>query len=141
MRIDFTVQIDRSAEDVFAYLVDVDRLTEWQGSAVECRSDGPLREGSLISERRRLLGREAETELEVTAFEPPRRLTLRSLSGPVNFTVDHELVENGDGTTIHFAAEAQQGAFLSLAKKVIAKKAEQEFRGDFARLKAILEAG
>jgi len=141
MRIDFTVQVERPAKDVFAYLVDVDRLTEWQASAVECHADGPLREGSRISERRRLLGREADTELEVTAFEPPRRLTLRSLSGPINFTIDHELMGNGGGTTIHFTAEAQPGAFLAFGKKLIAKKAEQEFRGDFARLKAILEAG
>ncbi|MDQ2910535.1 MAG: SRPBCC family protein [Actinomycetota bacterium] len=140
IRIELTLAIERSPEDVFELLSDIERLPEWQSSAVEAHTDGPLAEGSRIAERRRLLGREVDSEVEVVAYEPPRRLTLRSLGGPVNFTVDHELVEEGGGTQLTFVGEAKPGAFLKLAEPVLKRTAEQEFRKDFERLKELLEA-
>ncbi len=138
IRIELTLAIERPPEDVFELLSDIERLPEWQSSAIEAHTEGPLAEGSRVTEKRRLLGREVDSELEVV--EPPKRLTLRSLGGPVNFTVDHELVEEGGGTQLTFVAEAEPGAFLRLAERVLARKAEQEFRKDFERLKELLEA-
>jgi carbon monoxide dehydrogenase subunit G len=141
IRIEFTLAIARRPEAVFELLSDIERLPEWQSSAVEAHSDGPLEVGSRVSEKRRLLGREMDTELEVVAFEPPKRLTLRSLGGPVSFNVDHELAENGGGTRLTFVAEAEPGRLLKLAEPVLARTAEQEFRQDFDRLKELLESG
>jgi uncharacterized membrane protein len=140
VRIDFTVEVERAAQEVFDYLTDLARLPEWQSSAVESRADGPLAEGVRIAERRRVLGREVENELEVTAFDPPRRLTLKALRGPVRFTVDHRLVEDGDSTLVHVVAEAEPGAFMKLAEPLLARTAEQELRSDFNRLKEIVES-
>jgi carbon monoxide dehydrogenase subunit G len=141
IRIELTVEVARPPEDVFEFLSDIERLPEWQTSAVEAHTDGPLAEGSRVAEKRRLLGREVDTELEVVAFEPPRRLMLRSLGGPVNFMVDHELVAQGGGTQLRFLAEAQPGGLLRLTEPVLARTAEQEFRRDFDRLKELLESG
>jgi carbon monoxide dehydrogenase subunit G len=141
IRIELTVEIERSPDDVFQLLSDIDRLPEWQASAVEAYTEGPLAEGSRVTEKRRLLGREVDSELEVVAYEPPRRLTLRSLGGPVSFTVDHELVEEGGGTHLTFVAKAEPSALLRLAERVLARRAEQQFRQDFDRLKELLEAG
>ena len=141
IRIELTVEIARPPEDVFELLSDIERLPEWQMSAVEAHTDGPLAEGSRVREKRRLLGREVDTELQIVAFEPPRRLTLRSLGGPVRFTVDHELVALGGGTQLRFLAEAQPGGLLRLTEPVLARAAEQEFRQDFDRLKELLESG
>jgi carbon monoxide dehydrogenase subunit G len=141
IRIELTVEVARPPEDVFEFLSDIERLPEWQTSAVEAHTDGPLAEGSRVAEKRRLLGREVDTELEVAAYEPPKRLTLRSLGGPVDFTVDHELTARGGGTVLRFVAEAQPGGLLRLTEPVLARRAEQEFRRDFDRLKELLESG
>jgi uncharacterized membrane protein len=139
VRIDFTVEVAREAQEIFDYLIDVARLPEWQSSAVESRADGPLTEGARIVERRRILGREVENELEVTAFEPPCRLTLKALRGPVRFSVDHRLVEDGDSTLVHVVAEAKPGTFMKLAEPLLARTAEEELRKDFDRMKEIVE--
>jgi carbon monoxide dehydrogenase subunit G len=140
VRIDFSLEVACPAEDVFARLVDLDRLPEWQASSLGSSADGPLEQGARIKERRRVLGRELENELEVTAYDPPRRLTLKALGGPVPFTVDHELNENGGSTLLHVVAEAKPGTFMKLAEPVLARTAEEEMRKDFERLKQQLEA-
>jgi len=140
IRIELTIAIERSPEDVFELLTDIGRLPEWQTSAIEAHSDGPLEQGSRVIEKRRLLGREVDSELEVVAYEPPTRLPLRSLGGPVNFTVDHELAAKDGGTKLTFVAEAQPRGALRLAEPVLARTAEQQFRQDFDRLKELLES-
>src|SRR3954453_6869311 len=127
-------------EGVSAGLVDLKRLPEWQESALGSSCDGPLAEGSLITERRRIMGREVQNELQVTAYDPPRRLTLKALGGPVPFTVDHQLVPDGDSTLVHLIAEAKPGTFMKLAEPMLARQAEQQLRADFERLKEQLEA-
>jgi uncharacterized protein YndB with AHSA1/START domain len=139
VRVEHTVEISRPAGDVFALLTDVSRVPEWQQSAVESRADGPLAEGVRIHERRHFLGHDEQTELEVTAFEPGRRLTLRTLSGPVKLSIDHRLEETDGRTTLHVKAEGKPHGLLRLAGPAVAARARQELRRDFGRLKAILE--
>ena len=141
LRIDVTVEIARPPDEVFAALTDLDRVPEWQESALESRCDGALEEGAVIHERRRAMGREIENELEVTSFEPGRRLTLKVVKGPAPFTVDHELVQQdgGGSTFLHVIAEGNPGSFMKLAKPLVRRQAERELRGDFARFKEQLE--
>ena len=139
VRIELTIDVASSPEEVFDRLVDLDALPEWQTSAVEARADEPLAQGVRIFERRRVLGREIENELEVVGFDPPRRLTLKALKGPVRFTVDHELAASDGGTRLHVVAEGKAGRFMKLGEPVLARQADAEMRNDFARLKELLE--
>jgi carbon monoxide dehydrogenase subunit G len=139
IRIEHSLEISRPPEEVFALLVDLDRLPDWQSSAIEARSDGPLELGSLVHEKRRFLGRELADELEVVAFDPPRRLTLRSQGGPLKLTVDHELEPNGGGTRLTVVASGKPGGMMKLAGPMIKRTAGEEIRSDFARLKELLE--
>lgn len=141
IRVELELEIERPAQEVFDRLVDVERLPEWQSSAVRSHLGGPMGVGARIHETRRLLGREAHSELEVAAFEPPRRLTLRTLRGPVKVDVDHRLESEGDGTVLHVVAEADPGSILRLAKPLLTRQAEHELRTDFERLKQLLESG
>jgi carbon monoxide dehydrogenase subunit G len=139
VRIELTIEVASRPEEVFGRLVDLDGLPEWQSSAVEVRADEPLAPGVRIFERRRVMGREIENELEVVGFDPPRRLTLKALKGPVRFTVDHELAERDGGTRLRVVAEGKAGRFMKLGEPVIVRQADAELRGDFERLKKLLE--
>jgi uncharacterized protein YndB with AHSA1/START domain len=139
VRAEHTIEIARPADAVFALLADVSRVPEWQRSAVESRADGPLAEGVRIYERRHFLGHDEETELEVTAFEPGRRLALKTLRGPVKLSIDHVLQEADGRTTLRVTAEGKPHGLLRLAGPAVAARARQELRRDFERLKAILE--
>jgi len=139
MQVELTIEISRPPDDVFEYLTDVKHLTRWQKSLLDARADGPLREGTRIVEKRSLFGREAETELEVTALEPARRLTLKTVRGPVELEVDHQLEPNGSGTRLHVTAAGKAKGALRFAGPAVAAGARQELKHDFERLKALLE--
>jgi uncharacterized protein YndB with AHSA1/START domain len=139
LRVELTIEISRPPKDVFAYLTDAETLPRWQKSLLEARADGPFAEGTRIVEKRSLFGRRAESELEVTAFEPERRLTLRTISGPVELEVEHELEPNGDGTKLHVTAQGKPKGMFKLAAPAVESGARQELKRDFERLKALLE--
>jgi hypothetical protein len=80
-KFELTLDIGRPSADVFAYLTDVGTLAEWQSTVVAASTDGPVRLGTRIRERRRFLGREVQTELEVPRYEPPDRLDAKARVG------------------------------------------------------------
>ena len=139
MKIDLTIDIDRTPEDVFAYLTDPENLPEWQASALECRWEGARAAGARIHERRTFLGREVTSEVEVTAYEPDRRFALRSLAGPLPFEAVHVLEPRDGGTRLVFHGNAEPGRFFKLGGSMVRRAAERQFRTDFERLKGILE--
>jgi len=129
------VDIDRSPEDVYAYLTDVSNLPRWQSGV-----HGARREGSQIHESRHMLGRELQTTLAIDAEERPRLFVLRATNSPVPFTVRHELEPSGGGTRLTVIGEGDAGMLPGFAAGIMARRAEKQFRKDFERLKRLLES-
>jgi uncharacterized protein YndB with AHSA1/START domain len=139
LKVDLTIEISRPPEDVFAWLTDVEHLTLWQKSLLEAHAEMPFQQGTRIVEQRTLFGRHAETELEVTALEPAQRLTIKTIRGPVELEVDHQLEANATGTKLHVTAAGRAKGALRFAGPAVAAGARQELKRDFERLKALLE--
>jgi carbon monoxide dehydrogenase subunit G len=129
------VDIDRTPEDVYAYLTDVSNLPKWQSGVHSAR-----REGSLIHESRHMLGRELNTTLEIVEEDPPNVFALRAVNSPVPFSVRHELEPSGGGTRLTVTGEGDAGLLPGFAAGIMARRAEKQFRKDFERLKRLLEA-
>ena len=141
MRFEFEVAVERPVSEVFAYVTDVANLPAWQRATTSASwedGDGP-RAGARIRQQTTFLGRTMNILLEVTGYEPDRRFDLRTLEGPISFTIRHAFRSTNGGTTIHFAGEGEPGGFFRLARSMVARQAERESRADFARLKEILE--
>ena len=89
-----SIEINRPAEEVFAYLDQVDRHHEWQGSLVSTtvETDGPMRVGTRVVERRNVPGGARDFPYEITEHDPPRKVSFRGTAGlirPVGtYTVD-----------------------------------------------------
>src|SRR4051812_24414266 len=96
-RFDLTLDIARPPDDVFALLTDIERLPEWQESAITASADGELGVGTVIGEQRRFMGRDIKTTDEVTAYEPPRPFDVKSRGGPVAYEIHHLLEPDGTG--------------------------------------------
>jgi uncharacterized protein YndB with AHSA1/START domain len=139
IRIEHGVAIDRPPAEVFAYVSDPANLPAWQGSCVAATADGPVAVGTRIMEKRRFLGREATTVVEVTEIEPDRLLMLDVVDGPVSFTVTHRLVPEGGGTRLTISAEGEPGGLLRLGSRLLVRAVDEETRTNLERLKELLE--
>ncbi len=142
MRAELTIEVARTPEDVFAYLTTVGNLPEWQSGvrSAQIEDAGPPRTGARIRESRHMLGRELNTMIEITAYEPPRLFSIKALSSPVPFTVRHELAASDSGTTLTVTGEGDAALLPGFATGIMARRAEKQFRKDFERLKKRLES-
>lgn len=97
-----TVFIARPPEVVFDYLSNADNLAVWGSSVVQAEQVGtnPVGVGTRSRGTSKILGRRFEWTTEVIEFDPPRRVSFRSVEGKLSFTVTNVL-EPVDGGAVH----------------------------------------
>jgi len=80
-----SIDINRPADEVFAYLDQLDRHSEWQSSLVSAKveTEGPTRVGTRVVERRKVPGGARDIPYQITEHEPPRKASFRGTAGPV----------------------------------------------------------
>ena len=80
-----SIEINRPAEEVFAYLDQLDRHSEWQDSLVSAKveTEGPTRVGTRVLERRNVPGGARDIPYEITEHQPPHKASFRGTAGPV----------------------------------------------------------
>lgn len=138
-RIEHSAEINRPMEDVFRYLTEVTNLPEWQSGVLEARSNGPLAEGSTITELRKFLGMRAESTLEVTKYQPSSLFQLRVVDGPVPLEVSHQLKATDGGTQLRVVLQGEPGGFVKVAGPLVMRTVRREVEFDLATLKDLLE--
>jgi uncharacterized membrane protein len=85
MPIKHSIEIARSPEDVFAYVDQLDRHSEWQTQIISSKleTDGPTRVGTKATDKRKVPGGTQDVTYEITEHDPPRRSAFKGLNGPV----------------------------------------------------------
>ena len=142
IRVENSTQIDRSVQEVFAYVDDLGRLPEWIDIiAASVPSESPTKVGTRVTNSIRLLGRKFENTLDVVERVPNRRLILKTAAPfAVQATFTFEPVEGG--TTFSTLLEAQPNAttLFRLGEPILSRVGHGRFRGHLRRLKRRMEA-
>jgi carbon monoxide dehydrogenase subunit G len=138
VRYEHEVEIERPPGEVYAFLADPENLPKWQSGLLDVRSESEAR----FTEVRTFVGRRVESTIEVTAAEPGREFSLRTVAGPIRFSVQHLLDPAGEGgTRLLVKGEAAPVAGLfKVGSRLLRRAAKHRAEEDFVRLKAILEA-
>jgi len=142
IRMEYNLVINRPIEDVFAFVSNIEKLSQWVGPVLEAKqtSEGPVGVGTTSTRVAQFLGQQLETTHEVTEYEPNRKISFKSSSGPIaieeRFTF--ESVENGTKGT--FSGEVEAGGFFKLAEPIIARMLKRQTESDVNNLKELLEA-
>ena len=139
---EISMVINRSADDVFAYLTDVAKGTEWQAELVEASqtSTGPVGLGTTIREVRRFMGRKMESVFQITEFEPSQKLAFQSTVAPFPMRGQYVLEPEDAGTRVTFVVEADLSGAFKLAETIVVHTAKRQIDADLTKLKALLEA-
>ncbi len=141
-KIELSIVIDRPVEEVFAFKVNVENDLNWASDATEIKktSEGPIGVGTTFHRVGVLLGRRSESEIEITEYDPYRKYTSKSKSGPFPFEAQWTFESVPGGTQVSLAGEAELDGLLKLAEPVIVNTARQQFQSDLEKLKKFMEA-
>ncbi len=91
------VVINRPVEDVFAFVADQANEPQWHTDVLEVDPGRPLQLGASVTWLVRFMGSNTYV-VEVTAFEPPRRIELTTRQGPLRPILTHTF-QGTDGAT------------------------------------------
>ena len=138
MKYEHELEIERTPEDVYAFLADPENLPKWQHEVLEVRRESETR----FTEVRTFIGRRVESTIEVTAAEPGREFALQTAAGPVRFSIRHLLEPSGEGKTrLRVMGESEGvGGLFKIGGRLLRRAVERRAREDFERLKQLLES-
>jgi len=137
-----SVVINRPLEQVFAFVSDLENDPQWTPGAVMRRtSQGQLGVGTTFQQHDRFMGRRMDLSLEVTDYEPPHKIGLKTISGPLSFGGTRMFEPVGEAATrVTFVGEGHAPGMLKLAEPLLAAAGERRLRAQLGNLKRLLEA-
>jgi uncharacterized protein YndB with AHSA1/START domain len=139
------IEIARPPEEVFSYVTDPSRLTEWQESLVSAQAEGagPPAVGSRAITVRRVGRSERTMTMEMTNLSPPRNWAVRGIDGPIRAIVNGTVEPLDDGSrsrvTIELDFEAH-GLGKLLVPLVVRRQAQKELPRNMRSLRERLES-
>lgn len=137
-----SVTIDRPLDDVFAVLTDVTRTARWSSGAESERwlTKPPHGLGSRREAVSRTMGRRMTNIAEVTAYDPGRGWTMRSISGPP-FEASAAFHAEGSGTRVDWTWSFGRSRLARIALIPLVPVFRRRFVTDLGRLKGMMERG
>ena len=139
-----SVEIDRPADEVFDYVADMANNPQWQQGQRRCTwtSAPPLRIGSTYDQEASFLGRAIVSSFEVVELEPGRRLRIVSTAGTMPIDVTRTVEPVGpDRCRVSAEVRGEPPVVMRLLGPLLPRLVERSVRGDYRRLKELLESG
>lgn len=140
-----SIEVDRPASEVFAYVTDPSHFSEWQNGVVDGhrQGEGPASVGDRCVNTRQIGLAKRSVTSEITAIDPPHTWSVRGIDGPVRAAVNVNVAPLEDGKrskvtiTIDFTGH---GIGKLIVPLVIRPRAAKEMTTNMQRLKLRLEA-
>lgn len=137
-----SVVIDRPIEEVFRYVSDFENDTAWYQGVLESKRISETKEGAGARywQRSRLLGRQYETEFEVTEYDPPKHLRMRSSRGAVPFVATYILEPVAGGTRFTMDAGVEATGLYRLIQPLFVLVLRRQTGAFFEKLRRLMES-
>lgn len=137
MQLNATTVVPRSPEEVFALWADLERSTEYSAATIERRkvTSGPIGVGTRYHAIDRWPGRTVTFTVEVTAFEPARRMAA-SWAEPMAGAWEARFEPTDGGTELTFTTRMEPSGLMGLLSPLMrpwAARQLRRFMADFRR--------
>ncbi|MCU1434820.1 MAG: hypothetical protein JWR71_1545 [Pseudarthrobacter sp.] len=142
--IEESVLISRPPQEVFDFLTKTSNIPVWDSSVIQAEQlgDGPVHVGTRFKGTSKIMGRRFDWVTENIQFEPPSKTVIRSVEGPMTFTISYSLEPQGaDGTRLTYSIDAASGlggVFGKLADSFVQKAHSRTVRANLETLADLL---
>lgn len=142
VKVETSVLVNQPIEKVFKFVTAPENDAQWY-IGVESRDHTPGEPAGVCSTSQseiRFLGVPVTVTWEVTEYEPPNKIAVKSIEGPIavesGYTFE-PVAENQTKVAVH--GEADVGGVFSLAEPLVERMAQRQWKASFENLKDVLE--
>ncbi len=144
MKLQHSIEIARPASDVFAYVADHDKMSEWISTLDSSTpsTPGPTSLNSEFDQEHLERGKRIRFSGRVTDFEPASQLTLKLDNDEATVTLTYRLTAQGEGTLLEQTTEVKlHSMMLRMVAGAFEGTVRERMTSDFETLRTKLEAG
>ena len=143
IKVETSVLVNQPIEKVFEFVTTPENDAQWY-IGVESRDhtpDEPAGVGSTSLSEIRFLGVPVSVEWEVTGYDPPKRIDVKTIKGPVSITSGYTFEATAEGQTkVKVHGEADLEGVFDLAEPLVERMAQRQWEASFENLKDVLES-
>ncbi|HSK88344.1 MAG TPA: SRPBCC family protein [Anaerolineales bacterium] len=141
INLNISTMIYQPIRRVFNFMSVPENDFQWQyGILASARlSEEASTIGTLFRSISHLMGRRIESTFEVTEYEPNKKYSFKSLSGPLNSQTSYSFEIANGSTKITVSTQANVVNFFQVGEAILEKKMKKQLKEDLAMLKDILE--
>ena len=142
MRIETTININRSVEDVMEFLTKPENLPVWTENVVEATqtSQGPVGLGTTCRIVSEVMQRRMSHDFAVTEFLPGKKYAVSSVNGPFPMSLTYAIEPFDGGSQLHSVTEFNFPGLTAFVELAMRDRVRERFESDHRNLKRILES-
>ncbi len=142
IRVEASIDIGRSAKDVFAYVGDQTNAPRWQRGLVDVRrtTDGPIGVGTRHTAVRTLMGRRLKLSNKYTLYEPNKLVAFEWSGTMPGASVIRDRTCGHGRARLTSRIEMRAPGLFRLAEPLIAAMLKSDVEANLGKLKDLLEA-
>ncbi len=140
--IEANVVVNQPIKKVFEFVTTPENDEQWLiGVKSKKTSEGPTKVGSTSESEMRFLGKTITVTYEVTEYEPPQKIEIKAVSGPVRVNAE-EIFESvgANQTKVTVRGEADPTGIFNLAEPILKRMVQRQWKTSYENLKDVLEA-
>ncbi len=136
------IAINRPLEEIFEFMADFDNDVHWWREVLESRriSGGKLGVGTTYWQKSRIMGRTSETTFEITEYELCKKVSIKTLTGPMPYIAGYIFEAAETGTRVTFSAKVKLAGLFKVAEPILACVLKKMTQANVGNLKRLLEA-
>ena len=138
-----SVVINQPIEKVFEFVTKPENDIKWYVGleSWDHTPDEPAGVGSTSQSKIRFLGIPIEVTWEVVGYEPPTKIEVKTIEGPVSVEAEYALEAIGEGKTkLTVSGEADVADVFDLVEPIIERIARRQWDASLENLKDLLES-
>jgi uncharacterized protein YndB with AHSA1/START domain len=135
-----TTLINQPVEKVFNYVVSVENHKDWQAGILAARLSpaGPPGLGSTYHYTSQVMGRNIETAMQISAFEPNKKWSVKTTGVPKPVETVYQFEAAGGATKLTISMELT-GGFPAAAEAMVRQQMEKSLVEQGQRVKQLVE--
>ena len=140
IQVEESILVSLPRKRVFLFAAKPQNMPLWNPVIRESKPVGKLRTGARVVQHVELLDRRFETLYEVTAYEPYRKVSYTTSTGPVEIEGTMEFETVSGGTNVRWTVNGGCRGLLRVAEGIMVSLGRPEMKACLENLKRVVEA-